>query len=82
MGKCVCLFVGCGRCVPLDNRVPKCAVDFMVLLGKVGVFGLQMVVVGMMFPGWFWVVMVCLMCFGCLSFSLFMRFVGFFLCID
>ena len=28
MGACVCLLVGCGRCVCLDNSVPNCAVDF------------------------------------------------------
>ena len=50
----------------------------MVLLGKVGLFRLQMVVVDVMCPGWFWVVMGCLVWFGCLSFTLFMRFVVFF----
>ena len=40
-GECVFLFLGCGSCAPLDNGVPECAVDFMVLLGKVCVFRLQ-----------------------------------------
>ena len=38
VGACVCLFVGGGSCAPLDNSVPKSTVDFMVLLGKAGVF--------------------------------------------
>ena len=29
MGACVCLVVGCGSCVCLDNSVPKCAVDLI-----------------------------------------------------
>ena len=69
MGECVCLFVGCGSCAPLDSGVPECAVDFMV-----GVFRLQIPVVGVMCPGWFWVVVVCLVFFGCMSFTLFVRF--------
>ena len=54
----MCLFVGCGSCAPLDNGVPKCAVDFMVLLGKAGVFRLQILVVRVMCPGSFWCVLV------------------------
>ena len=74
MGACVCLFVAGGSCAPLDNGVPKFAVDFMVLLGKVGVFRLQVVILGVICSCWFWVLM---MCFGCLLFTLFTRFVVF-----
>ena len=50
MGACVCLLVGCGRCMCLNNSVPKCAVDFPVLLGKVGMFESRIVVGGLMCP--------------------------------
>ena len=72
------LVVGCGSCAPLDNGVPECAVDFMVLLGKVCVLRLPILFVGVMCPGWFWAVMVCLVCFGLYIVHSFYAFCSFF----